>query len=694
MTGLAAAIVVSLTAVPANAEDPFDSPENVEAFAAELEFFKVESEVVTSVSRNPESLWGAAAAVYVVTSEDIRKSGAQNIPEALRMVPGLDVAAVDHNTYAISARGFNNTFADKMLVMLDGRPIYTPEFGGTFWNQWNTFLPDIDRIEVIRGPGGTLWGSNAVNGVINIITKSSEDTHGALVRGEGGDNEQWAAEARWGSEVENFNYRLYGRHASNNGYGGNGGDDVFDKNDESRAGYHFDWDLGEGLVFSGSGELYNVSMGSVNYFPLSIDPLFAVPVDGPKKFDTDMYAGVVRLAKDFASGSHAYFQVAATYADRDIPFLGLDANPGIGFAGDKLASRRTSSDIEFAHNFRPFKSHLITWGLNYHRTSMDINDSATVRFSFDDGDDSTLDLASGFIQDQIKLWPGGELTLGTKLEWNTFTDWNVQPSIRLAHRFDDETTMWGSISRAVNIPSFGDNYVDFTLPADTTSMPGLTVVPRFQGSESIDDTELLAYELGIRHRIHRQASLDVAAFYNDYHDFAGFSGNTTSGPIPDPTDPTRFTIITTMDNTTGAYGYGAEAVLDVTVNDRVRGELNGSWQTIKHLGNRNPQVPEFKINFRPEFDLSDTLQFIPTVHWVDDVDTPLPFAPSLGSTTVDSYVRVDAALHWAPGEDLPTFSFIWQNATNETHVEANELLVRPFPVGVTRSWYIRVTQEF
>ena len=133
-----------------------------------------------------------------------------------------------------------------------------------------------------------------------------------------------------------------------------------------------------------------------------------------------------------------------------MPYLGLDANPGIGFAGDKLSSTRKSSDIEFAHNFRPFKRHLITWGLNYHRTSMDINDSATVRFSFDDGDDSTLDLASGFIQDQIKLWPGGELTLGTKLEWNTFTDWNVQPSIRLAHRFDDETTMWGSIMQSTS----------------------------------------------------------------------------------------------------------------------------------------------------------------------------------------------------------------------------------------------------
>jgi iron complex outermembrane receptor protein len=667
------------------ADDPFAAQENIDDFAAELEFFKVESDVVTSVSRKPESLWGAAAAVYVVTSEDIRKSGARSIPEALRMVPGLDVAAIDHNEYAISARGFNNAFADKMLVLLDGRPIYTPEFGGTIWNQWNTFLPDIDRIEIIRGPGGTLWGSNAVNGVINIITKSSEDTHGAMLRTSVGDNSQYSVAARWGGEIGHFNYRGYALQSSTDGYGEEGGDAVFDENDETRAGYHFDWDLGEGLTFSGSGEVYNGRHGSMNYLPLSLDPVIGVPVDGPAKFKTDLYTGIVKIAKDFASGSHVYFQVAATYADRAIPFL--------SFGPDTLSTRRTSSDIEFGHNFRVSDRHLVTWGMNYHRTKMEINGSAILSFTFPENDDKILDLASLFVQDQIELWQGGELTFGAKAEWNTFTQWNVQPSIRLAHRFNDDTTVWGSISRAVNIPSFGDNFVTITSSPDTTSMPGLTIIPTFEGDESIDDTELLAYEVGVRHRINHTANLDVSAFYNDYDNFASFSGSTFA-TVPDPLDPTRITAITTMDNVHGAYGYGAEAILEVTVNDRVRAELNGSWQTIEQLGNRNPQVPEFKLNFRPEFDLTDTLQFIPTVHWVDDVITPLPLAPTTGSTMVDSYVRLDMALHWAPREDLPTFSFVWQNATEEDHLEAHDVLVRPTPVAVTRSWYIRATYEF
>ncbi len=682
----AAAVVLLIAAVPAAAEDPFDAHENVEDFAAELEFFKVESDVVTSVSRNPESLWGAAASVYVVSSEDIRKSGAQTIPEALRMVPGLDVAAVDRNTYAVSARGFNNTFADKMLVLLDGRPIYTPEFGGVFWNQWNTFLPDIERIEVIRGPGGTLWGSNAVNGVINIITKSSEDTHGALLRASGGDNSQYSVEARWGGEIDHFNYRAYAGQSSTDGYGGGGGDAVFDEHDETRAGYRFDWDIGEGLVLSGSGEFFNGRHGSTNFAPISLDPVIGFPVDGPDKVKTDLYSGVVRLAKDFASGSHAYVQAGFTYADRTLPYL--------SFGTDILTSQRSSADIEFAHNFRAFDNHMITWGLTYHRTSMDIEDSPIIRFNFNNSDDEILDLASGFIQDQVKLWDGGELTLGTKLEWNTFTGWNVQPSIRLAHRFNDETTVWGSVARAVNIPSFGENFVSVTGPPDTTTMPGLTFVPLFNGSESVDDTSLIAYELGARHRLNERANLDVSLFYNDYQDVAGFSGSRMSAPIPHPSDPTRFTIITSVDNDHDAYGYGAEAVLDITVNDRVRAELNGSWQTLKHLGNRNPQIPEFKINFRPEFDLTDTLQFVPSLHWVDDVDTPAPFLPTTSSTVVDSYVRVDAAVHWAPHENLPTVSFVGQNLTDGAHLEAVDQLVRPFPVEVTRSWYLRITQEF
>ena len=223
-------------AIDAAGSDPFETPEHFDGLGDEIDFFKVESDVVTSVSRHPESLWGAAAAITVITGEEIEASGVQSLTDALRIVPGLDVASVDHNTTAISARGLNNTFADKMLVLLDGRPIYNPIFGGTIWHEWNQFVPDIDRIEVIRGPGGTLWGANAMNGVINIITKSAEDTHGGIARALGGSNYQGQGEMRYGSQIGGFDWRLWGRYTTDNGFGGDGGDDIEDDKTAERAG--------------------------------------------------------------------------------------------------------------------------------------------------------------------------------------------------------------------------------------------------------------------------------------------------------------------------------------------------------------------------------------------------------------------------------------------------------------------------
>lgn len=251
------------TAADASESDPFETPESFETLGEEADFFKVESDVVTSVSRHPESSWGAAAAITVVTGEEIVASGAQSLTDALRIVPGLDVASVDRNTNAVSARGLNNTFADKMLVLLDGRPIYNPIFGGTIWHEWDQFVPDIDRIEVIRGPGGTLWGANAMNGVINIITKSAEDTHGGIARALGGSNYQGQGEMRYGNQIGTFDWRLWGRYSTDNGFGGDGGDKIDDERRAARAGYRFDYDLGRGLVLRSTGDFYRRDRKSV-----------------------------------------------------------------------------------------------------------------------------------------------------------------------------------------------------------------------------------------------------------------------------------------------------------------------------------------------------------------------------------------------------------------------------------------------
>jgi len=302
--------------------DPFAAPEKLDELGEEIQFFKVESDVVTSVSRHPESLWGAAAAIHVITGEEISLSGAESLTDALRMVPGLDVAAVDRNMVAVSARGMAFIFADKMLVLLDGRPIYTPVFGGTIWHEWNTFMPDIDRIEVIRGPGGALWGANAMNGVINIITKSAEDTQGGLARVLGGARNLAQGELRYGGRFGSFEYRVFGRSADDDGFKSRVGGRIDDGREEQRAGFRFDWDLGQGLSLTGTGEYYDSRLGSgITALNLGPGGLTPTRIEAQDRMDTELFTGMMRLGKDFADGSRAQIQFAIDDKDASYPFL-------------------------------------------------------------------------------------------------------------------------------------------------------------------------------------------------------------------------------------------------------------------------------------------------------------------------------------------------------------------------------------
>ncbi len=678
---------------PAQAPDPFSAPETLEHFTAELEFFKVESEVVTSVSRHPESLWGAAAAVYVVSGEDIRLSGAQTIPEALRMVPGLDVAAVDRTDWAVSARGLNNTFADKMLVLLDGRPIYTPLFGGTLWNEWNTFLPDVDRIEVIRGPGGTLWGANAMNGVINIITKSATDTHGGLARVEGGSNYQFLGEARFGARLGRFDYRLWGRGATDDGYGGDGGEKIVDGNNESRGGYRFDWDLGKGLRLLSTAEYDDSQRGSINR------DLFGAIGQFGDQWDTQLWTMMWRAEKDFADGSSAHLEVAGDYIDQDAPFLSQHAPPPLPASlTNPFTTIQRDLFADFDHSFRLASRHRFTWGASYRLTNVDINDSLLVGL---DPRQDRLNVVGGFLQDEIALWQGARLTLGTKVENNSFSDTNVQPSGRLSQSFGERTTMWGSVSRAVNTPSYGDMVVTFPLPPDTTTIPGVTINPIFTANRrndptgtvpGIDDTELIAYELGVRHHFNDRLSLDTSAFYNDYDDLMSFSGQ-TQVQLVDPLNPTTITNLTFLDNAQEGKSYGVEMVATLHLAEWIRTELNGTWQEIDLDFGDDGNAPEWKFNARSVVKPIEQLTIVPTVHVVDQVEVGSIFGSVGGTTTIGDYVSFDLAAHYQHRPRWPTISLIGQNLNDRRHAEFEEQLLRPVS-PVTRSWFVRIEQEF
>jgi iron complex outermembrane receptor protein len=666
--------------------DPFSQPEQFDDFEDEIEFFKVESDVVTSVSRHPESLWGAAAAIYVVTGEQMNAAGIETIADALRLVPGMDVASVDNNTQAISARGLNSTFADKMLVLLDGRTIYNPIIGGAIWHEWNQLVPDIDRIEVIRGPGGTLWGSNAMNGVVNIITKSAEDTQGGLVRATGGSNYLGKGEARYGGKVgDDFAYRLWGRYQYDKGFGGDGGDDVEDQKKEERAGFRFDWNLGKGLTLLSTGDFYHSRLGAVTT-ELSFDPVgnpIVARADSDTNWNTTLYTTNWRLAKDFADGSTAQLQMSGDYEKMSIPWLAFTSPAGT----DDFTMIRRTFEAEAQHSFRLFKRNRVTWGANFRTTNVDINDSTAVGL---ETPDDTLDVAGAFLQNQIDLWRGAKLTLGSKVEYNSFTDTNVQPSARFAQRFDEDTTVWGAISRAVNTPAYGDIGIRTQVPSP---QPFRTL---FASGDYLDDTKLIAYEVGVRTRPTERIGIDLAAYYNDYDELATFSGETFGDPADydfDDGDPTTVDVVILLDNVRNAYSYGVEAVLDFDVSDTLNGQLNATWQELSISGNKNPNVPRWKVNTQWEWAPIQQLSVVPTIYYTSDYDIGSIFEQGNDIANIDDQVRVDLAMHYQHDERWPTISVVGQNLTNRTHLEFAEELVRP-ATEVTRQWFVRVEQEF
>lgn len=668
----------------ASGSDPFETPEQLEALGDEADFFQVESDVVTSVSRHPESLWGAAAAITVIAGEEIQASGAQSLTDALRVVPGLDVASVDRHTNAISARGLNNTFADKMLVLLDGRPIYNPIFGGTIWHEWNQFMPDIQRIEVIRGPGGTLWGANAMNGVINIITKSAEDTHGGIARALGGSNYQGQGEVRYGNQIGTFDWRLWGRYTTDNGFGGDGGDKIDDDRRAERAGYRFDYDLGRGLILRSTGDFYHSRLGSVITelsFPGGVPT--TTRADAEPMWNTTLYTTMWRAEKDFAGGSSGHLQVAGDYEKSSVPYLAFTSPLG----NDDWVLIRRSFEAEAQHSFRFLRRNRLTWGLNFRATNIDVNDSVTVGI---DVHDDTLDVAGAFVQNEMALWSGASLTIGTKLEYNSFTDVNLQPSARLTQRVGDSMTVWGSISRAINTPSYGDQGVRIEIPA----APPLRTL--FAGDTSTDDTEMIAYELGFRTRPLDRLSLDVAAYYNDYDGSVSFSGQTLGDPADfgfDDGDPGTIDTVILLDNERDAYAYGVEAAIDAEVTDTIKGTFNATYQHVSLSGIDDPSTPKWKFNTRWFWKIRPGLTFVPTVSYVGDVTMPSLFDVSTPVAKVNDYVRVDAALHYQYAERWPTISLVGQNLTNRSHLEFVEDLVRP-AAPVTRTWYLQVEQKF
>ena len=628
---------------------------------------------VTSVSKKEEKLFQTAAAVSVITHDEIRRSGLTSIPELLRLVPGLDVARIDGTKWAVSARGFNGRVANKLLVLIDGRSVYSPETSGVYWEVQDLPIEDIERIEVIRGPGGTLWGANAVNGVINIITRHSEETQGTLVTAGAGTEEQGFGSVRYGSKIgEKAYYRVYGKYFKRSGLVDASGRSANDGQQAVRGGGRLDWQLTDRDTLTLEGDLYHTNLRET---PLGISAAapFALPVNSRGDFSGVNLLG--RWKRNLSERSDIALQVYYDRFDRNI---------------SDLSDHISTVDLDFQHNVAVGGRQRIVWGLGYRLTSHEakINSSSPIQFN---PAQKTFPIYSGFAQDEITLVKDRlRLILGAKLEHNGFSGFEAQPSVRLSWTPNPRQTVWASVSRAVRTPARTDqdirvNYQAFPGPFGTSS-----IVAVF-GSPNSKSEALLAYELGYRAQPFRKLSLDVASFYNIYHHLTSFEPGLPFFET-DPLPP-HLVIPVHYANLFRGETYGVEA--SVNYNPTSRWNIQGSYSFLRMQLHRSAASGDTTseaaegANPRHQFQLHSYLKLSRSF----DLDLSLYHVSRLMSQQVPRYTRVDARLGWRVGERVE-LSVGLQNLLDGRHLEFAGLDAAVLISQSKRSAYGKLTWHF
>jgi iron complex outermembrane recepter protein len=578
---------------------------------------------VTSVSKKTEALRDTAAAVFVITQEDLRRTGARSIPEALRMVPGLQVAHIDGSKWAITSRGFNEWFSNKLLVLIDGRSVYTPLFSGVYWEVQDTLLEDVERIEVIRGPGATMWGANAVNGVINIITKNAAHTQGGLFVGGAGNIEQPLVAGRYGGTIgDDAYYRFYAKGFRRQAFLDEDGRDAHDTWQALRGGFRMDWESNSANQFKLQGEAYS----GESDFTLDLSGYLTPPYTRSEEERMPFHGGHLLSAWTHTASERSQFTLQAfydrTYRDQIV-----------------VEEIRDTIDFELQHHWQVLKRHDLVWGLGYRWSRDQTQESYSMRF---EPADRQVDLWNLFLQDDIALWAERLwLTLGTKFEHNDYTGWEVQPSARLRFKPTSETTLWGAVSRAVRSPSRADSDIMLNLnTAQDTS--GNLIVMRVTGDDDFVSEELTAYELGLRWQPERRYSFDLTGFYNDYDHLRAVENGTPYMEM-DP-GPPHLVIPMDITNEMQGHTYGFEGL--VTWQTLPNWKLSAGYAWLEMDLESDVESSEAEAGFSPrhQFQLRSYLD----LPWHLQLDGELYTVDELPELDVPGYARVDLRLGWQP----------------------------------------------
>lgn len=541
---------------------------------------------VTTASKKSESLFGVGASISVVTAEDIKRKGAINIPEALRGLPGVQVAQIDSSNYAVSVRGNNGLYAEKLLVLIDGRSIYNSLYGGVYWQDYAISMEEIERIEVIRGPGGTLWGANAMNGIINIITKNAKDTQGGLAQVEAGDqNALGRSTLRYGTKLGNGYLRLTDFGAKNGQTLNATGDKVGDDWTGNRLSFRYDGGTDKQKLFV-AGDYHKFDFRSYQ------------DLTGTAGSNYPSYGGniLAKLDLNHSNGSSDAIQMFYdTYNDR---------------INGSVPVRSATLDLDYQHSFADWGKHSVVVGAG----ARYIADDYSGGYQLLDKERRKMGVLSAFIQDEIKLNAKSKLSIGTKMLHNEFTGWEFQPSIRFATQPDENHAIWASLSRAVRTPTQAQDSIGITIP-------GSPAWAALSGDDHLKSVGLVAAEAGYRVNVGKKMTVDASVFHNNYDHIDSFLPGTptmVAAPFPHAVVPI------TLANTGNAKTYGFELSSKIQATDKWRLDLGYSFLDVDLPANSTTwDAPKHQASLLSTYEINSKFSFDNAIYFAGkNIDTP------------------------------------------------------------------------
>lgn len=627
---------------------------------------------VTIASKTPQKVSSTPAAVYVITGNDIDRSGARTIPDLLRMVPGLHVAQLDGNKWAVTSRGYgtNGRFSNKLLVLVDGRSVYTPLFSGVYWELLDLMLENVDRIEVIRGPGAAVWGANAVNGVINIITKDASQVEKTLVTTSVGTEEDYRVNARQRFSSDIGNVYIFGQTRERDAGVFTDGSPATDSNDSYRAGFRADLKPRARHQIMLQSEI----AAQNNSERVTLPNVVTLGDTFDDKIDTSTSHFLASWSYSPINGATNRLQLYYDHSERKQSYI----------AGEVI-----TYDADFQQSYLQQGGHQFTWGAGYRHWDGTSNNSSIAQF---ETESLSADVYSLFLQDAITLSDDVSLTLGSKFEKHNYTSLESQPSARLMWHVNEHNSVWFSASKAVRLPSriqYQNGQLDSQTIAPSPATGNLPGLVRLLSGGSYTSEKVYAYESGYRF-FADDFSLDIATFYNVHkHDrsIEPLPPSVNNDPVP------HLVLPASIGTNVSAKTYGVEVVVDWLVKDWWKIVTAYSYIDIKiDLENASTDVlsrsaesgsPQHQVSLRSSFDLSNRVTLDFWTRYVDDV-------PALA---IEDYVELDARASWQQTRNF-SISFTGRNLLDNSHQEYASSIFITTPTEVEREFFLQAQLKY